>query len=217
MFPPWANAIWQSLAHVTGSHSNGFAMKCDFGQIDCKALAVHADGLIYDDCYPSPYPWPGPLWVRSSFARQTKRRIADLKTANTFGFHIVANAVESQLIKTITRGSVTCGNRLLSSWRFVRPPFQRALTTILNAAALVPLAAQSLPMRLAAMPLLVQSSVRVLAYCATILTWQAANKQSLAVLHRDAASNNFKTTRADGPGGFFVPALRMAFSKNAHV
>ena len=106
MFPPWAFAIWQSLAHAAVAMENGFARLGPFAQDSAKALACFADGLFCDDCYPSPYPWPGPLWVRPSLLCGVWRRIADLVVPRSFGFQLPQNAVEFASIKTIIRCSV---------------------------------------------------------------------------------------------------------------
>lgn len=215
MFPPRCAAIWQSSAHASVPGANAFATLRRFGQHACKALAHRADGLFCDDCYPSPYPWPGPVWVRPSFSPDKKRRIADAVGPYTFGFHLAPNAVESGPIKTITRGSVTCGNRPLLSWRFAQPPFQRAWTTICSAALLARLVAQWLLMRSAATLLPVRLSAVPVAWFATI--WAFANKPKYAGHVRPAALKDVKTTRAQRPGGFFMPAWWMAPRKDSNV
>ena len=215
MFPPWAHAIWQSLAHAAMPVTNGFASAARFAQDRPKALACLADGLFCDDCYPSPYPWPGPLWVRPSFVNDLWRRIADAAVWQSFGFHPAPNAVESGAITTITRGSVTCGNRPLSSWRFVRPPFQPVLTTIFNAAALAHLAVLSWPMRLAAMLSPVPLSVQVRAWCATI--WAFVSKPYSVGQHCPAAVYHSKSHAGQSPGWFFSVRLADSPRKDRNV
>ena len=136
MFPLWESTFWQSLAHGGVRAGFGFARPAEFAQDDHKAMANAADGLICDDCYPSPYPWPDPVWVRPFLSGSAGwRRIAYLAQSQSLGFQLPQNKVESAAIKTITRGSVTCGNRPLSSWRFVQPPL-RAVCRPPNSAAL---------------------------------------------------------------------------------
>ena len=204
MFPPWSREIWQRLAQALARRTNAFATSTGIAQDGGKALASDARGLFCDDCYPSPYPWPGPLWVRSSLfrGRAAKRRIADLVGRHSFGFHLAPNAVESRSIKTIIRGSVTCGNRPYLSWRFARPPFQRAWTTTSNAAEQGPLAALCLARRLALIRLLARLSAALVAWCAT--TWAFANKPHFAGLRHGTANQSIKTTRASSPGGFLL-------------
>ena len=215
MFPPCVCAIWQSLAHGAMPVTNGFASAARFAQDRPKALACLADGLFCDDCYPSPYPWPGPLWVRPSFVNDLWRRIADAAVWQSFGFHPAPNAVESSAITTITRGSVTCGNRPLSSWRFVRPPFQPVLTTTFSAAASARLAARLWPMRLAAMLSPGHLSVQAQAWCATI--WAFVSRPYPVGQRRPAAYRHSETTRANRPGGFFMSAWRIAPRKDSNV
>ena len=215
MFPPWVCAIWQSLAHGAMTVTNGFASRARFAQDTRKTLACSADGPFCDDCYPSPYPWPGPLWVRPSFVGDRWCRIAEGAVWQSFGFHPAPNAVESGAITTITRGSVTCGNRPLSSWRFVRPPFQLVSTTICNVAALAHLAVLSWLMRLAAMLSPGHLSVQARAWCATI--WAFVSKPYPVGQHRPAAYRHSETTRANRPGGFFMSAWRIAPRKDSNV
>ena len=215
MNPPWPSAIWQSLAHGTMPIANAFASSARSAQDANKTSACSADGLFCDDCYPFPYPWPGPLRVRSFCMAGPWRRIADGALLRSFGFHLTPNAVESGPIKTITRGSVTCVNRPLSSWRFVRPPFQPVLRTIFNAAALVRLAVRSLPTRLAEMLLPARLSVPAQAWFVTI--WASASKPVGAGQQCPDKLLLMKTTRAERPGGFFTSAWRMAPRKDGDV
>ena len=215
MFPPWACAIWQSLAHGAVPDTNAFASPARSAQDACKAYAYAADGLFCDDCYPSPYPWPDPLWVRPLLVGGIWRRIADFVGAHSFGFHLIPNAVVSGSIKTITRGSVTCGNRPLLSWRFVRPPFRPVLTTIFSVAALVRLAVRLLQMRLAAMLLRAHLSVRAQAWFVTI--WAFVSKPGLPPQHCPAMLQFSETTRAKRPGGFFISTWRVAPRKDRNV
>ena len=131
MFPPRQTAIRQRLAHATRPAGFAFARPSGFAQDGSKTVVFMAGGLFCDDCYPSPYPRPGPLWVRLSFVRgmcgrKTWRRIADLVQRHSLGFQLLPKTVDYALIKTITRGSVTCGNRPLLSWQFVQPPLRDA-------------------------------------------------------------------------------------------
>lgn len=201
MFPPWATAIRQSLAHGGRPYTNAFASPRRFAQDNPKALACAADGLFCDDCYPSPYPWPGPLWVRPSFMGRLRRRIAYLVAQHSFGFHLAPNAVESASIKTIIRGSVTCVNRPLFLWRFASRPFRLVLIMICSAAAWVRWAVQLLPAPSAATWPPVRLLAQALALFATILT--SANKPTTSRLPPIAAVKRFKTIRANRPGGFF--------------
>lgn len=216
MFPLWACTIWQSLAHGTAPHINAFASRVQTAQDASKAVATLADGLFCDDCYLSPYPWPGPLWVRPSFRVGPWRRIADLVPACSFGFHLTPNTVGLCVIKTITRGSVTCVSKPLSSWRFVRPPFQPVLITILNAAALVQSAAQLSPMRLA----LTQLPARLLAVSVALYAtiWAFAAK-IVRLPELGCTSNTFsKAIRAIGSGGFsFFVATAFLPRKDSNV
>ena len=202
MFPPWVSAIWQSLAHSPARPGFGFARLVPFAQDIVKTLVCFSDGLFCDDCYPSPYPWPGPLWVRPSLPGRVWHRFADLVVPRSFGFQLPQNAVESASIKTIIRGSVTCGNRPLSSWRFVRPPFQPVLRMTLNAAASARLAVPSSAKRSGSIRLPVRLSAVLAVWCAT--TWAFANNTGQAGHQSLAATKSFKTTRANRPGGFFV-------------
>ena len=208
MYPPCCPLIWQGFAHGANTFINAFASPVRFAQDVAKALAWFAGGLFCDNCYPSPYPWPGPTWVGLSFPGWLWRRIAFGPGAQSLGFHPAPNAVESPPIKTITRGSVTCGNRPLSSWRFVRPPFQPVLTTIFSVAALAHLAGLSWPMRLAATSSPGRLLAQVQAWFVTI--WASASKPNLAGQHCPPKPVISQTTRANGPGGFFLPAWRMA-------
>ncbi len=206
MFPPWRIPVWQVLAHVGQPFANAFASPARIAQDGSKTWAFGALSLFYDDCYPSPYPWPDPLRVRPFFGLSGQRGIDDLAISRVFGFHLLQNAVESWTIKIITRGSVTCVNRPLSSWRFVRPHFQLVLTTILNVARSVRLAALLLPMRSAATPLPARLSAVPVAWSATI--WASASNSAVS-LPRSARTGNqpaLKTTLADGRGGFLFLA-----------
>ena len=209
MFPPCAPPIRQRLAHASVAVANGFARLVAFAQDGAKALACFADGLFCDDCYPSPYPWPGPLWIRPFFHGRGWRRIADLVAARSFGFQLPQNAVKSASIKTITRGSVICKNGPLSSWRFVRPPFQPVLRMILSVAASARLAVPSSARQLVRIRLPVRLSAASAAWCATI--WASADNTGSAGLHRAACDKISKTARAIRPGGFLL--LRWADSE----
>ena len=201
MFPPWACAIWQSLAHGAMRYTNAFASPTRIAQDATKALA-YADGLFCDDCYPSPYPWPGPVWVRPFFAVGRWRRIADVVLPFSFGFHLAPNTVVSASIKTINRGSVTCGNRPFLSWRFARLLFQLVLTMIFNAVASARLVVRLLPMRLVLIPLPGLLSAALVAWFVTI--WASAGKQPCISFSglRSENYNNFKAIRANRPDGF---------------
>ena len=202
MFPPRQPAVWQSLAHGDRGCANAFASPGRIAQDARKALACAADGLFCDDCYPSPYPWPGPVWVRLLFAVAGWRRIAEGVLPRSFGFHLAPNAVESGSIKTINRGSVTCENRPFLSWRFARPRFQLVLRTTFNVAVSVRLVAQLLLMRLAVMLLPAHLSVRAQVWFATI--WASAAKPRSISFGSLRSENykNFKTIRANCPDGF---------------
>jgi hypothetical protein len=201
MFPPWAPIIRQRLAHGAVTTANAFASPPPFAQDGHKALAYAADGLFCDDCYPSPYPWPGPVRVRPFFVWGKWRRVADIVPLCSFGFYLAPNAVESGSIKTITRGSVTCVNRPFLSWRFVRPHFRRALTTIFNAAASVPLAAQLLLTRLVPIRSPGQLLAASAAWFATILTF--ADRPNFVGQACPTPFERTKTTRAKSPVWFF--------------
>ena len=203
MCPPMHPVIWQSLAHAPGPTANAFARIARFVQDTLMAVAYRADGLLCDDYYPSPYPWPGPVWVRPSFAGWRWRGIAYGAGMASFGFHLPPNTVESAAIITIARGSVTCENRPLSSWRFARPPFQPVLRTTLNAAASAHLAARLLARRLALIRLPAQSLAALAAWFAT--TWAFADNLTAGIPGATARGRyqDFKTIMANGRGGFF--------------
>ena len=203
MFPPWAPPIWQSLAHAALVDGIGFARLVEFAQDEHNTLAFRVDGLFCDDCYPSPYPWPGPLWVRPSLLSKIRRRIADLVGARSFDFQLTQNAVESALIKTINRGSVTCENRPLSSWHFVRPLFQPVLRTTLNVAASAHLAARLLARRLALIRLPAQLLAALAAWFAT--TWAFADNLTSGMPGETVRGRyqDFRTIMANSRGGFF--------------
>ena len=200
MCPPMHPVIWQSLAHAWGPVANAFARLARFAQGRVVAEALRADGPFYDDCYPSPYPWPGPVWVRPSFAGWRWQAIAYGAGKASFGFHLAPNTVESAAIITITRGSVTCGNRPLSSWRFVRPPFRPVWRTIFNAAALVHLAAQLRPICWARTHLPAQLSAASAAWFATTLT--SVVKPRSTGLH-STGYQNYKNHSGPQPGWSF--------------
>jgi hypothetical protein len=202
--------FWQSFAHRAAACANAFANVPSCGQDGGKASAHAASSLFCDDCYPSPYPWPGPLWVRSSFWRCIWRGIAYLVAASSFGFHLAQNKVSLRTIKTINRGSVTCGNRPLFLWRFARPPFRLVWTTILNVAALERLAALLWQMRLAQTRSPARLLVALAAQCATTLVF--VGKQHLV-----KRFPRLKTTWAMGLGGFFMPSAQRYFGKTNHV
>ena len=202
MFPPLHPVIRQSLAHAPGPTANAFARIARFAQDAPMVVAYRADGLLCDDGYPSPspYPWPGPAWVRPSFAGWRWRGIAYGAGMASFGFHLPPNTVESAAIITIARGSVTCENRPLSSWRFVRPPFRPVWRTIFNAAALVRLAARLWPTCWARTLSPARLSAVLVAWCATTLT--SVVKPRLTGLNCAPVARFSKTTRANSPGGF---------------
>ena len=201
MFPPWQSAIWRSLAHAGQPAGFVFASSRSFAQGEAKALAQGASGPFCDDCYPSPYPWPGPTWVRPFLAGKFGRRSADLVSAATLRFHLLLNTVASAPIKTIIRGSVTCASKPLSSWHYVRPPLPGVLKTILNVAASVPLAVQSSARQLVLIQLPVRLSAVLAGWCATI--WAFAGNPAARALQPFAAIGNLKTVRVSRPDGFF--------------
>ena len=215
MFPPWVRAIWQSLAHRALPYTNAFASPACCAQDTNKTLACSVDGLFCDDCYPSPYPWPGPLGVRSLFLALPWRRIADGTPTRSFGFSLTPNMVELAAIKTITSGSVICGNRPLSSWHFVRLPFRPVLRMILSAAALVRSAVRLLPMRLAAMLSRARLLVQAQAWFVTI--WAFADNPDLVGQQCPASLLQSETTRVKRPGGFFMSAWRITPRKDRNV
>ena len=157
-FPPAQPAFRQLSASAPLRTKTAFARADLRPHVGCTSGGRVNPSRLRQDCYPSPFSWPGSLWTGQFFARRPNsprraarplpplHRQASALPAPGYGFSYFRCALDGVRLRAIinpTRGSTTCANS--SFLPFFPPRFRPVWPMIPNALWPAPLPVPPLP------------------------------------------------------------------------